>query len=103
MKTIKHLFIPILLLTLFGLNAAGKNMPKVIIRKDSVLTTTWATGHLMFVDGDTMQFPIQIRRRGATSLRYDKPSLAIKLFSEIGGGKNKTSLFWECAKIIIGF
>lgn len=87
----KHLFISILLLTLFGLNATGKNMPKVIIRKDSVLTTTWTTGHLMFVDGDTMQFPIQIRRRGATSLRYDKPSFAIKLFSEIGGG-NKTSL-----------
>lgn len=81
----KHLFISILLLTLFGLNATGKNMPKVIIRKDSVLTTTWTTGHLMFVDGDTMQFPIQIRRRGATSLRYDKPSFAIKLFSEIGG------------------
>lgn len=88
----KYLFIFSLLCIWSWTNTMGQNLPEVFIHNDSTLETTWTTGYLTFVDdGDTMQFPIQMRHRGATSLKYDKPSLAIKLFS--GSGKKQDVSF----------
>lgn len=74
-----------LCLASYAQEPAGKKLPRVIIHNDSVLLRTFTTGHLTFIcDSDTLTQPILLRHRGATSLRYDKPSLAIKMVDSIG-------------------
>ena len=74
-----------LCLASYAQEPAGKKLPRVIIHNDSVLLRTFTTGHLTFIcDSDTLSQPILLRHRGATSLRYDKPSLALKMVDSIG-------------------
>lgn len=73
---------------------ATKNyaLPKVIITSEYSLQTTFQNGHFILIDsGDTLSFEMVYRRRGATSLKYDKPSYAIKLVDSLGN-KVDTSL-----------
>lgn len=63
----------------------SQRLPRIIIHNDSVLLRTFTTGQLTYLcDTDTLIQPIQLRHRGATSLKYDKPSLALKMVDSIG-------------------
>ena len=66
--------------------AQGQSLPKIILHNDSTtLQQTFTTGQLTFIqEEDTTSYSIQLRRRGATSLRYDKPSFAVKICDEQG-------------------
>lgn len=77
-----------------SLHASTENtvLPKVIITSDYSLQTTFQSGHFVLINnGDTLSCEMLFRRRGATSLRYDKPSYAIKLVDSLGN-KVDTSL-----------
>lgn len=83
--TMKRL-IYICLCVLFPLPLAAERekLPTVYLSYDSDLATTFQDGHIAFVNsGDTIALPIQIRRRGSSSLKYDKPSYAIKLMDSM--------------------
>ena len=66
--------------------AQGQSLPKIILHNDSTtLQQTFTTGQLTFIqEEDTTSYSIQLRRRGATSLLYDKPSFAVKICDEQG-------------------
>ena len=90
----KRTLILFILLVMLPFHMATKNyaLPKVIITSEYSLQTTFQNGHFILIDdGDTLSLDMLYRRRGASSLKYDKPSYAIKLVDSLGD-KVDTSL-----------
>jgi len=64
-------------------------LPRIILHNDTALLTTFTSGFFTLItDTDTIAHPILLRHRGAGSLRYDKPSLAVKMLDSIGEKMN---------------
>lgn len=63
----------------------AETMPRVLLTYDSLSNTRFTLGTFTLVqDSDTLALPIEVRHRGASSLQYDKPSYAVKLYDTLG-------------------
>lgn len=67
-------------------------MPIVRITYDALFSDSFTTGQMAIVSDDSSHYDILVRRRGASSLLYTKPSLAIKLTNSIGGKQDASLL-----------
>lgn len=83
-KTMKRL--PILFLTLLLCTSLrAEIMPRVFLTYDTLTSTEFTSATWRLVqDSDTLMLPAQVRHRGASSLQYDKPSYAVKLYDTLG-------------------
>lgn len=60
-------------------------LPRIDITYDTLATDTFYPGTFRFTNlGDTIMLDMTIRHRGASSLQYDKPSYAVKLYDSLG-------------------
>lgn len=63
----------------------AESLPRVDLRYTTLASDTFNIGDFQLVqDSDTIALPMQVRHRGATSLSYDKPSYAVKLYDTLG-------------------
>lgn len=63
----------------------AESLPRVNLSYTTLESEVFTTGHFELIqDNDTIALPMQVRHRGATSLRYDKPSYAVKLYDTTG-------------------
>lgn len=70
---------------LFPLLLQIPSLPEFIISTENSLTESFQNGELVYINNtDTVHFHIDCRRRGASSMIYDKPAMAIKLKDEQG-------------------
>lgn len=61
------------------------SLPRVNLSYTTLATDTFNIGNLQLVqDSDTISLRMQVRHRGASSLQYDKPSYALKLYDTLG-------------------
>lgn len=67
-------------------------IPVLQISYDTLCTDSFTMGTMDLIIDDTTHYYIEIRRRGASSLKYSKPSLAIKLIDSIGNKLDTTLL-----------
>lgn len=64
---------------------AAESLPRVVLTYDTLSSTDFTPATWQLIQGtDTLSLPIEIRHRGATSLIYDKPSYAVKLYDTTG-------------------
>ena len=88
----RHIGIITLFVIISRLNAVTYTLPRVEITCDTTYSSThFVPAQFKLVAEDTLRSLILLRRRGASSLRYDKPSFAIKLIDSLGN-KVDTSL-----------
>lgn len=78
--------IHILLTALIICTSLGaESLPRVCLSYDTLISTGFTPGTWQLIqDTDTLSLPIEIRHRGASSLQYDKPSYAVKLYDTTG-------------------
>lgn len=76
----------ILCLLFCGLHTLhAETLPRIDLWFDSLSNQSFHAGQLHLVaDSDTLSLPIAVRHRGASSLQYDKPSYAVKLYDTLG-------------------
>lgn len=78
--------IHILLIALFICTGIGaESLARVELRYTTLASDTFNVGSFQLVqDSDTIVLQMQVRHRGASSLGYDKPSYAVKLYDTLG-------------------
>lgn len=79
-----------MLSTTYTVLAQTDKLPVIYLTTEDALSTTFCDGTFQLDNGDVMS--CDLRWRGATSLRYQKKSYAIKLKDEDGGKLNKSLL-----------
>lgn len=63
----------------------AESLPRVDLTYTTLRSDAFHDGSFRLVqDSDTIALPMQVRHRGATSLQYDKPSYAVKLYDTLG-------------------
>lgn len=90
MKKISSLIIILLTLSTLGF---ATTLPRIDLTFDTLSSETFHPGTVRFIENnDTIFTPMKVRHRGASSLRYDKPSYAVKLCDSLGNKVEKKLL-----------
>lgn len=88
----KH-YILIIVSVVCSLTLFAEPLPRIDLHYSLLASDTFNVGSFRFVDGkDTISLDIKIRHRGASSLKYDKPSYAIKIIDSIGNSVDTSFL-----------
>lgn len=75
----------IIIALVVSLLSMAESLPRVNLQFTTLASDTFNVGSFRLVqDSDTISLQMQVRHRGATSLIYDKPSYAVKLYDTLG-------------------